>query len=89
MISEGKLNADGTTKARKKAELGLGTAIKVDGQGLKIGKGTTYAQKVNGTFPHFFENPGEATPPNLTPKANNLPLQMPAQSSASNTLPTI
>lgn len=49
LIGKGELNADGSTKARKKAK--LGTAVRIQGKGLEVRKETTYAQKVNGMNP--------------------------------------
>lgn len=46
LISEGLTNPNGTPKARnKKAK--LGTAVRIEEQGMEVKKGTTYAQRVN------------------------------------------
>ena len=46
LISEGELNPDGSTKARKKTT--VGAAVRMEGKGLKVSRGSSYAQKVNG-----------------------------------------
>ena len=46
LISEGELNSDGSTKARKK--IAAGTAVRMEGKGLKVSRDLSYAQKVNG-----------------------------------------
>lgn len=46
LISEGELNPDGSTKARKKT--GAGTAVRMEGKVLKVSRELSYAQKVNG-----------------------------------------
>lgn len=46
LISEGELNPDGSTKARKK--IAAGAAVRMEGKGLKVSKDLSYAQKVNG-----------------------------------------
>ena len=49
LIAEGQLNPDGSTKARKKAK--LGTAVKIQGKGLEVKRGSTYIQRVNDAYP--------------------------------------
>lgn len=44
--SAGLTNPDGSAKTRKKVT--LGTAVRIEGKGMEIQKGTTFAQKVNG-----------------------------------------
>ena len=46
LISEGELNPDGSTKARKK--ITSGAAVWMEGNGLKVSRDLSYAQKVNG-----------------------------------------
>lgn len=46
LIESGDLNPDGSTKGRKKVK--LGTAVRIQGKGLEVKKGTTFAQKVQG-----------------------------------------
>ncbi|KAL9634185.1 MAG: hypothetical protein Q9164_004249, partial [Protoblastenia rupestris] len=47
LISEGKLNEDGSTLAKKPKTQAAGTAtVRLSGQGLQVQKGVTYAQKV-------------------------------------------
>ena len=48
LISEGELNPDGSTKARKKTM--VGAAVRMEGEGLKlkVSRSSSYAQKVNG-----------------------------------------
>ena len=46
LISIGELNEDGSTKARKKVKVGAAACI--EGKGLEVKKGATYAQKVQG-----------------------------------------
>ena len=46
LISEGELNPDGSTKARKK--IAAGAAVRMEGKGLKVSRDLSYAQKVNG-----------------------------------------
>ena len=56
LISEGELNPDGSTKARKKTMVGapvgaaVGAAVRMEGKGLKlkVSRNSSYAQKVNG-----------------------------------------
>ena len=52
LISEGELNPDGSTKARKKTMVGapVGAAVRMEGKGLKlkVSRSSSYAQKVNG-----------------------------------------
>ncbi|CAD6591661.1 MAG: hypothetical protein ASARMPRED_005540 [Alectoria sarmentosa] len=49
LIAEGQLNPDGSPKARKKAK--LGTAVRIQGKGLEVKRGSTYTQKVNDAYP--------------------------------------
>ena len=46
LISEGELNSDGSTKARKKSA--VGAAVRMEGKGLRVCRDSSYAQKVNG-----------------------------------------
>ena len=46
LISEGELNPDGSTKAKKKST--IGAAVRMGGKGLKVSRDSSYAQKVNG-----------------------------------------
>ena len=46
LISEGQLNPDGSTKARKKTK--LGAAVRIQDSGIEVKKGTSYVQKVQG-----------------------------------------
>lgn len=48
LITEGELNPDGSTKARKKAK--LGAAVRIQGKGLEVKRGSTYTQKVNDAY---------------------------------------
>lgn len=49
LISEGKLNSDGSTLARKKNKLGSGRSVKLeaDASGIKVVKETSYAQRIH------------------------------------------
>lgn len=49
LIEAGLVESDGSLKVAKK-KVKLGTAVKVEKQGLGVKKNTTYAQRVNGTF---------------------------------------
>lgn len=51
LISEGHLNPDGSTKARKKAK--LGAAVRIQGKDLEVKKDASYAQKVQGIRSNF------------------------------------
>ena len=53
LISEGNLNPDGSTTARKKVKLGGGRSVKfqAEGNSLEVPKGSTYAQNVNDIAP--------------------------------------
>ena len=49
LISEGKLNDDGSTHGKKKNK--LGTTVKLAGRGLEVKKWSTYVQKLNDIAP--------------------------------------
>lgn len=48
LIAEGQLNLDGSIKARKKVK--LGAAVRTQGKGLEVKRGSTYTQKVNDAY---------------------------------------
>ena len=48
LISEGELNSDGSTKARKKTMVGAAVRMEGEGMKLKVSRSSSYAQKVNG-----------------------------------------
>ena len=49
LIENGELNPDGSpAKARKKAK--LGAAVRIQGKGLEVKRGSTYTQKVNDAY---------------------------------------
>lgn len=55
LIAEGKLKSDGSTLGNKKAKASTAprlseTAVRIEGTGLEVKKGTSYAQKVEGGF---------------------------------------
>ena len=48
LIEAGLVEPDGSLKAKKKAK--VGTAVKIENQGIGVRKNTTYAQKANGKY---------------------------------------
>jgi hypothetical protein len=46
LIATGEINPDGSTKARKKVK--VGAAVRIEGRGLEVKKGSSYAQRVQG-----------------------------------------
>ncbi len=49
LIAAGLVEQDGSLKMKKKVK--LGTAVKIEKEGLGVNKNTSYAQRVNGSFP--------------------------------------
>ena len=48
LVDKGEVNADGTSKGRKKVK--IGAAVRVQGEGLKVQRDTSFAQKVTGRY---------------------------------------